>query len=352
MKDYYAVLGLDRNASDEDIKKAYRQSALKYHPDRNPSDASAAQKFNEVNEAYEALSDPAKRKQHDYATSQNQPGGPGFGFNFNFDPFFSFINMNMETRDVDCDIHLIFEISLDESIKGSMREVEVQKRELCKDCGGQGGKDYKICATCAGKGRLAGTPHGPFLFHSRCGSCHGTGRTTGTTCSSCSGMKFKLLPPVKIAVRIPPGLTEGHTIRMGGNGHPNLGGGCGDLILTVKVQPHEYFTRNGLDIICDVPVTFSELVLGTTLQVPRPEGGVIAVTVPAGTESGHPFRVWGLGLVNIQNAAQKGDLIVVVKLSIPTELDDEYHQAMFQLKRQEEKNIDPLRKQFESLAAT
>jgi molecular chaperone DnaJ len=345
-RDYYEVLGVDKNASDAEIKKAYRKLAKQYHPDVNPDDKEAEAKFKEINEAYEVLSDSKKRNQYDrfgHAGFDPNGGFSGFGgfgdfgdFDFGgigdiFETFFGGTGFGRTSRSRNvpqkgADLKYSTEISFEEAAFGVKKEILVNRMENCSDCSGSGarpGTSPSTCVHCNGTGQIQfkqSTPFGQFVNVKTCDVCRGEGKVITNPCPSCNG-KGRVRRKTKIEVNIPAGIDDGQTISLRGEGEPGFRGGpTGDLYITVRVRPHSIFTRQGNDVICDMPITFVQAALGSELEVPTLDGKV-KYTIPEGTQTGAIFRLRGKGIPYIRGSG-RGDQYVKVNVEVPKKLDE------------------------------
>ena len=341
-RDYYEVLGVSKGASEDEIKKAYRQAAKKYHPDLNPGDKEAEVHFKEVNEAYEVLSDPQKKARYDqFGHAGVDPnfgaggsGGAGFdGQDFDLgDIFSSFFggggrrqNPNAPRRGSDVGASVV--ISFEESARGCKKQVNVQLVTTCDECGGSGaakGTSSRTCAQCGGSGQVRTqqrTPFGVVQTQSVCPSCHGRGKTIDTPCRKCSG-SGQVRKPATIGINIPAGIDDGQVISIRGKGNAGQNGGpAGDLQVQVSVRPHPLFERQGYDILCDLPLTYAQVALGAEVSVPTLDGKV-PYTIKEGTQPGETFRLKGKGFPYI-NGRGRGDLLVHVTVEVPRNLNSE-----------------------------
>lgn len=343
-RDYYEVLGIQKGASDDDIKKAYRQMAKKYHPDLNPGDKEAETRFKEVNEAYEVLSDPQKKARYDqYGHAGVDPnfgtgGYQGYGFdNMDIDLgdiFSSFFggggggrrrNPNAPRRGGDVSASVV--ISFEESAKGCQKQVNVHLVETCPECQGSGaakGTAPKTCPNCNGTGqerRQQRTPFGVIQTQTVCSRCRGSGRIIDTPCRSCSG-SGQVRRPSTVGINIPAGIDDGQVITIRGKGNAGANGGpAGDLQVQVSVRPHPVFEREGYDILCELPLTFSQLALGAEVSVPTLDGSS-PYTIREGTQPGDTIRLKGKGFPYI-NGRGRGDLIVSLTVEVPRNLTSE-----------------------------
>jgi molecular chaperone DnaJ len=360
-QDYYAILGVDRNAKDSDIKKSYRRLARKLHPDVNPGDHSAEEKFKRVQEAYQVLSDPKKRALYDqygfYSDNiREYPGNAGGGSSQARARGFDFAGMDFggsgqsSFREIFADLfggstrgrsaapekgedlehHL--NISFDESIHGLSTRLTVNRRDSCAECGGSGmgrSKEEHICPTCRGSGEEV-RARGMMRFSGACRTCGGSGRIFGR-CGSCQGSGSV---PVQeaITVRIPPGVDTGFRMRVAGKGGGGRNGGPpGDLYLIISVRPHNFFRREGNDIVCTVPITFAEAALGTKIDVPTIDGKTL-LRIPPGTQSGQKFRLRGKGAPSLRGEV-RGNQIVEVRVAVPHLADERSKEIVRELGR-------------------
>jgi len=346
-RDYYEVLGVDRNASDAEIKKAYRKLAKQYHPDVNPGDKAAEAKFKEINEAYEVLSDPQKRARYDQfghaGTDPNGFGGfEGFGGGFGdfdfggigdiFESFFGgsgFGRSSTRSRSgprKGADLKYSMEISFEEAVFGAEKEIHINRLETCGTCNGTGAKPGTspvTCSHCNGTGQVQyrqSTPFGQFVNIKTCDVCHGEGKIITNPCTTCNG-KGKVRKSVKIKVNIPAGIDDGQTISLRGEGEPgSKGGPPGDLFISIRVKPHPLFQRQGNDIYCDIPITFVQAALGAELEVPTLDGKV-KYNIPEGTQTGTVFRLRGKGVPFLRGSG-RGDQYVKVYIDVPKRLNE------------------------------
>lgn len=349
--DPYSTLGVDRNASSDDIKKAYRRLARKYHPDHNPNDSGAEEKFKEVKRAYDILSDPGKRQQFDnYGfTGDEQSGAGGFGnfsgasgFGFNFEDIFETMfgegfggragarQRSQRGADIGVDITLTFE----EAAFGVEKEISARVLKVCAECQGSGAKsgtERKECANCSGSGEIRvvqNTLLGRMVQARTCPQCGGAGTVITQPCPNCRG-QGRMEGYVRKKINIPAGVDTGTKLRIAGAGHAGLhGGGPGDLYVTVSVRPHRYFVRKGQDIHLTVPIGLAQAALGVELEVPTLEG-IQHLAVPAGTASGTRFKLPGKGVASL-NRGGKGNQVITVELEVPKNLTPEQREALRQ----------------------
>lgn len=340
-RDYYEVLGVSKTASEDEIKKAYRGLAKKYHPDMNPGDATAEVKFKEVNEAYAVLSDSDKRSKYDrfgHDAFDPTAGGGGYGgfggfggadFDFGdiFSSFFgggttssrSRANMPIEGDDVATRINISFE----EAAFGCKKEVNFARIENCPDCSGSGGTDIEKCSDCHGTGRISvrqQTMLGYMQTQRPCPKCSGKGKIIKNPCSNCNG-KGRIKINKKLEVNVPAGIDNHQNIILRGQGCTGINGGAsGDLIIEISVRPDRIFEREGNNIYCEVPISFAEAALGAEIDVPVLGGGTEKFKIPEGTQSGTNFTIKNKGIPDINNK-RKGDLIITVAVETPKNLN-------------------------------
>ena len=348
-RDYYEVLGITKGASEDEIKKAYKKMARKYHPDLNPGDKEAEEKFKEVNEAYEVLSDPDKKARYDqYGHAGVDPnfgaGGAGFDGSFDFgdlgDIFGSFFgggfgggrrtNPNAPQRGES--IRMSLSISFEEAAFGCEKEVTVDRMEQCGACHGSGcapGTSPEVCPDCHGSGQVQvrrQTPMGVFASTSPCPKCGGKGQIIHQPCKDCHGTGSARKRKT-IQASIPAGIDNGQTISIRGQGNAGKNGGpAGDLLITITIRPHELFRREGTSVLCEAPITFAQAVLGAELVIPTIDGKV-KYDLPEGTQSGTTFRLKGKGIPSI-NGHGRGDQYVTVYIETPRNLNKEQKEAL------------------------
>jgi molecular chaperone DnaJ len=353
---FYVMLGLRREASADEIKRAYRRLARKYHPDINPGDRAAAEYFRQVTEAYETLVDPARRR--DYDTHEDVPSAPveskyhfaGFDFSVRvegqqaptFGDLFSDALAGASVAPTGpergADLHASLQLTLEEVARGAERGLTLTRLERCGPCGGRGalrGAEAP-CRLCDGSGELR-TVRGHMVFRRACAACGGGGTTRFRVCHACGGEGVGVRTDV-VAVVVPPGLGDRHVLTVPGQGHAGRRGGpAGDLRITVEVQPHPVFARDGNDLRVEVPVAVHEAALGARIDVPGLEGPV-RLRIPPGTQSGQTFRLRERGLPAPRDA-QRGDLLVTVRLVLPPVLDERSRQLLEEFGRLNPGNV-------------
>lgn len=341
-RDYYDVLGVDKSVNDDDLKKAYRKAAKKYHPDLHPGDAEAEKCFKEVNEAYEVLSDKEKRARYDqFGHAGVDPnygaGGAGGygGFTGDFgdigDIFSSFFgggfgggrsNPNAPRRGNDT--AAVVNLSFEEAAKGCKKSIKFTKIDTCGDCGGSGcekGSSAKTCPVCHGSGQVSATQRTPFgvmQTQKVCDNCHGSGKIIDKPCHTCAG-KGRIRHTVERTVDIPAGIDDGQTINLRGGGDAGVNGGpAGDLRINIGIRPHPIFTREGFDVFCEIPITFTQAALGAEITVPTLDGKV-KFQIHEGTQPGDEFKLRGKGIQRL-NYVGMGDQYVKIIVEVPNDL--------------------------------
>ena len=366
-RDYYEVLGVEKGASADEIKRAYRKAAMKYHPDRNPGDKEAEEKFKEVGEAYEVLSDEEKRARYDQygfagVDPNFNPGGFGGGFTGGFDGFgdlgdifgeffgggssrrSSTANVPRRGENIMARLELTFE----EAAFGCEKEVSAQRIENCAACNGTGSADGMVetCPTCRGSGQVRTTQN--FMGMSMqstsvCPKCGGQGKVIKTPCVTCKG-KGKVRRTQRVKVKIPAGVNEGQSVRVRGEGCVGSNGGPnGDLLVEISIKRHAIFTRQDMDVLCEVPITFTQAALGAEIQVPTLDGKV-PYAIPEGTQTGTTFTLPGRGIPEVGNSRRRGNQRFTVVVETPTRLTKEQKELLRQLDGTLE--VSPKRKKF------
>lgn len=359
-QDYYSLLGIDRNADADELKKAYRKAALAHHPDRNPGDKKAEEKFKEVTEAYQVLSDPQKREiynryGHEGLSAQGGMGGGGFsnaGFEDVFEGIFEDFfggggssrrgSRNRRGSDLQYDL----EIAFDEAVFGAEKKVELHREESCGACRGEGAKpgtSKKTCATCHGSGKIMASS-GFFSVARSCDRCRGEGSIIEQPCTECRGAG-RVVGHRKIDLKIPAGVDNGLRLRIPGEGEAGIRGGeRGDLYVDIHVKPHEFFTRDGENIACEVPISMVQAALGCDLEVPTLIG-THEIKIPPGTQSGKVFRLKGKGIASLRGGGI-GDQEVRVIVETPSHLSDKQKALLREFAQISGEKVSPMSSSF------
>ncbi len=375
MSDYYAVLGISKSASQDEVKKAYRKMALKYHPDKNQGDEDAAKKFKEISEAYEVLSDENKRKMYDqYGKEGVRGSGMGGGAGFSsmeealrtfmgafgggggggpgggsiFDSFFGFEAGNESSfARQGASKKIQIAVTFDEAARGVQKEVVITNNVNCEKCEGTGAaskSDLKTCSTCNGSGHLQQT-RGFFSVTSTCPNCHGSGTMIAKPCPSCHG-SGKQKKKQNVKVQIPAGIDSGMRMKMSGFGDAGENGGPpGDLYVYVEVKPHDMFKREGDNVILTLPISCIDAALGTKREIPTPLGPTCRVTIPEGTQPGKVLRIKGQGFTNVHGNGT-GDLLVHVQVETPVNLTAEQKEILRGFAESEKPQNSPQTRSF------
>lgn len=365
-RDYYEVLGVNKNATDDELKKAYRKLAKKYHPDANPDDKAGAEaKFKEVNEAYENLSDPQKRKMYDqFGTTDPQGfggaggpfGGQGGYYSYSssdfgdfgdlgdiFSSFFGggFGGRNSSTRRQSgprkgADLNLNMDITFEQAFLGVEKEIIITRNDTCDTCHGSGAKpgtSKTTCTICNGTGQVTqvqNTILGQMQTRRTCSACHGTGEIIKEPCETCHG-KGTVRKQPKIKVKIPAGIDDNQTVVLRGEGEPGeKGGPKGDLYITVRIKRHAIYTRKGNNVLCEVPITITQATLGAELEIPMVDGTKEKYKIPDGTQTGSKFTIRNKGFKSV-NSSNVGDFVFTVTVQTPKRLTKEQRELLMQL---------------------
>ncbi len=356
-RDYYEILSVSRNSEGDVIKKSYRKLAVQYHPDKNPGDTSAEERFKELGEAYDVLMDPEKRAAYDryghQAFAQGtgaRGGGGGGGFHDPFDLFKEVFGASggggggsgffdqffngggggggTEGRQRGADLRYDLQISLEDAAEGTEKEIEIRKLTVCDNCSGSGaqkGSSSVTCSTCRGRGQVV-VSRGFFQVAQTCPNCHGSGQVIEKPCHSCAG-EGRTEQTSRIKLKIPAGIEHGSRLRSSGNGEAGLrGGGSGDLYVVIHVKESDIFERDGSDLHTEVPVPFTTAALGGEIRVPTLKGAV-NLKIPAGTQGGAVFKIKGQGMPILQSSS-RGDLFTEVKVEVPQKLNSEQRKKL------------------------
>jgi len=362
--DLYEILGVPREATDEQVRRAYLKLAHKYHPDKTGGDKAAENKLKEINAAYDILKNPEKRQQYDRFGAAGAGGfGAGFGdfasgfgggfsqgadspFEDLFDVLFGRGGQRRRAARPGKDLEYRLSVSLTDAALGAKKHLTFARREVCSDCSGAGaapGTSPERCPTCQGSGQVRAA-HGFFSVTQTCNRCRGTGRVSLNPCRRCTGTGRVRLDR-EIAVDVPPGVDTGVSLRVGGEGEPGENGGPrGDLHIFIEVAPHEFLVRDGVDLICEVPVTFPQAALGATVRVPTLKG-TAELKVPAGTQSGALLRLRGLGMPDLRGYRQ-GDQLVKVVVEVPARLSRKQRELLREFEEGRDTRAYPLYRRF------
>ena len=373
-RDYYEVLGLEKGASADDIKKAYRKAAMKYHPDRNPGNKEAEEKFKEVGEAYEVLSDDEKRARYDqYGFAGVDPnyaaGGAGFGGFDGFGGFGGFSDLGdifgdlfgggsrrsggQNTARRGENIMARLELTFEEAAFGCDKELSVPRIENCAACSGTGSADGNVetCSKCRGTGqeRVVQNFMGMQMQSTApCSQCGGKGKIIKTPCATCKG-KGKVRRTKRVNVKVPAGVNDGQSVRVRGEGNVGTGGAPnGDLLAEVHIKPHKLFKRREFDVYCEVPISFAQAALGAEIEVPTLDG-MVSYTIPEGTQTGREFVLRGKGIPQVGNPKLRGDHHFIVVVETPTKLTNEQKELLRQFDGTVSRSATPKRKSFQDI---
>jgi len=370
-KDYYEILGVHRDASDAEIRKAYLKLAHKYHPDKTGGDKAAEEKLKEINAAYDTLKNKEKRAQYDRFGPDGNPfagaqqgggfgdfgfggfagGGGGGGFDTNFEDLFDVFfgrggRSRQRTARAGSDLEYKVTITLREAATGVKKQVTIPRRELCSDCNGTGaapGTRPSVCPQCEGRGQVRAS-QGFFSVMHTCRRCSGSGQVIQTPCTRCSG-SGRVRSKRELEVNIPAGIDTGQRLRVPGEGEPGTGTGHrGDLYILVEVEPDDILARDGNDIICELPINVTDALLGSTVNVPTLKGQA-NLKIPAGTQPGKVFRLRGMGIPDVHGYGN-GDQLVKIQVEIPTNLNREQRELLTRFREISDAKSYPLRKRF------
>lgn len=360
-RDYYKVLGVSKDASDEEIKKSYRRTAMQYHPDRNPGDKEAEEKFKIASEAYEILRDPEKRQIYDRYGVEGLRGTGFAGFRgfediFSafgdiFEDFFGFgtTSRHRTRARPGADLRYDLKISFSDAAFGRESDIEIPKNVVCEICNGSGAKPGTLptsCPSCRGTGQVTRS-QGFFTISTTCGQCHGAGKIVQNPCKECRG-SGRVVKNRKIHIRVPPGVDTGSKLRVRGEGEEGeRGGPPGDLFILLYVEPHEFFSRDGDELICQIPISISQAALGAEIEVPT-LNGKRNLTIPKGIESGEVLRIKGEGFPTLRGHG-RGDEVIQIIVKTPRNLtrrQEEILRELEEIDRKREKDGEGWRKVF------
>lgn len=374
MSEYYDLLGVSKTATQDEIKKAYRKLAVKYHPDKNPGDQDAEKKFKKISEAYEALSDPQKRAAYDRFGKDGMQGFGGGGHGGHagfssmedalrtfmgafdggsggdsiFDSLFGFGGGSSQgQRSKGASKKISMTLSFEEAAKGLEKEVLISKYDNCKKCGGSGANSpsaIKKCTQCGGSGQMYQS-RGFFSMSTPCSICHGNGQIITERCTECQGAG-RHKSKQKVSIKVPAGIDDGMTLKMSGYGDAGEAGALpGDLYVEIRVKPHDFFERHGDDILLELPISFQEAALGCKKDIPTPLSGNVRLTIPEGTQSGKTLRVRREGFPNVHGHG-KGDLLIHVTVETPTHLSSKQKDLLEEFAKLETPKNQPKKKTF------
>ena len=362
-RDYYEVLGVEKSASPDQIKAAYRKQAVKYHPDKNKGDKGAEEKFKEASEAYHVLSNSERKQNYDnfgHAAFENGGGGRGGFGNFDFSGSFSDIfedffgegfggggRRSRRSNNRGSDLRYDLSISLEEAYTGKKQDIKFSTSERCDTCSGSGSKpghNASSCSMCGGHGQVRSS-QGFFTVQQTCPQCAGSGEQITHPCSSCSGQGKKQASK-RLSVTIPKGVDDGTRIRLSGKGEAgSRGASNGDLYLFINVESHELFKRSEVNLFFEFPISFTDAALGTTIEIPTIDGGKAKIKIPDGTQSGKQFRLKGKGMPFMRRG-DYGDLYVQVNTEVPVSLNKEQKELLEKFRKIENERSNPSIKKF------
>jgi molecular chaperone DnaJ len=356
-RDYYEVLGVSRTVTDDELKKAYRKLALKFHPDKNPGDREAEERFKELSEAYQVLCDAERRGAYDRFGHAAFEQGGGFDFQGGFediigDLFGDFFGTSRgrggrQRPRRGQDLQYRLDISFEEAARGVEKTIQIPRLDPCVSCGGRGaapGTQAKACPQCRGTGQIR-FQQGFFSIAKTCGQCNGQGSVVSNPCKECSGSGAQRTMHT-LSVKIPAGVDTGSRLKLRGEGESGgTGGQPGDLYILMQVAEHPLFIRDGNDVVCEVPVSFAAAALGTELEVPTLEGNA-KMKVPAGTQSGHLLKLRGRGVPDLQNGYGTGDQVVRIIVETPRKLSAKQRELLEEFARISGEEVHPMSKSF------
>lgn len=339
VNDYYEILGVGRDALQDDIKKAFRKLARKYHPDLNPGDKSSEHKFKELNEAYTVLGDPKKREEYDrFGKAPFETGGPWyenakapryedifeFGMGDIFGDIFGRTARAEGLHEKGEDILMGLTVSLEDAFTGTQKTITINREAACQACHGSGAETYEACNKCKGSG-MAQTSRGFFRMQQPCQDCGGTGRKITKACKACGG-RGRIISSDSVTIKIPAGVDNGSRLKVKGKGNAGIKGASGDLYIEITVRPHHIFKRENNDLYVEVPLTFGEAALGAKIEVPAIDG-ITVMTIPPGTQSGQKFKLTGKGFPSPKTGG-RGNQYVSVKVTVPKEMSSKLKEAI------------------------
>jgi molecular chaperone DnaJ len=366
-RDFYEILEVSKSSSAEEIKKAYRKLAQQFHPDRNPGNKAAEEKFKEMSEAYEVLSDPKKRQAYDQlghaAFSQGAAGAGGYDFGGGGAPFqdiFSDVfgelfgsgrgtggrKRKAALRPGD-DLQMQMDITFEQAAFGGEKQISFPKAVPCEGCMGSGcqsGHQPSVCSTCSGTGEMTQS-QGFFMYSRPCSVCNGSGQMITHPCTQCKGLGHTR-KNISLSVKIPPGVDTGQQLKLVGEGAAGQRGGPpGDLYIVINILPHEFFSRDGFDVICEVPIKFTQAALGAEVEVPSLEGKLLRLNIPAGTQSHKILRLKGRGLTRLSSHA-RGDQLVRVIVEVPSSLSAEQKELLHKFDEMAGSGLNSMHQRF------
>jgi molecular chaperone DnaJ len=353
-RDYYEILGVLKNASQDEIKKSYRKLAMQYHPDRNPGNKEAENKFKEATEAYEVLKDEQKRASYDnyghsgssgFGGGSSGFGGGGFDFNdifSNFSDIFGDFGRSSPKRNSSIrgsDVRYNVEITLKEAFEGVSKNISFKIASTCDACGGKGSEKNEEpinCTTCKGTGKIR-AQQGFFIVERTCGDCGGVGKKIKNPCKKCGG-EGRVNKEKKLSVKIPAGVDEGNKIRVSGEGEAGQRGGeAGDLYVVISIKKHEIFSRDEENIYAEIPIRFTTAALGGNIEVPIIDGTKASLKIPAGTQTGQQFRLKSKGMPILNSGGRRGDMFVKVEIETPIKLSSQEKELLEKLDKMMDK---------------